>query len=293
MTNNYVLSWNNHTLDLGKRTRIMGILNITPDSFSDGGKFFDPEAALDQARKMVEEGADIIDIGGESTRPFSEPVPPDEEIRRVVPVIEKLASKLSVPISIDTSKGEVAKRALDAGASMINDIFALRRDPEMAKTAARYKVPVILMHMKGTPENMQVKPEYENLIREIYSFFEKTIDKAVKSGIPKSKIIIDPGIGFGKTIEHNLCLINHIDEFHSLGVPVLVGSSRKFFIRQLLKDKNQKDMNPLDTEVETGTQASVAAAVLRGAHIVRVHNVANTVSTVKITDAIKAAKQES
>ncbi len=288
--NNYVLSWDNHTLDLGKRTHIMGILNITPDSFSDGGKFFDPAAALDQAEKMVEQGADIIDIGGESTRPFSEPVPSDEEIRRVVPVIEKLASKLSIPISIDTSKSEVAKKALDAGASIINDIYALRRDPEMGKVASRYKVPVILMHMKGTPENMQVKPEYENLMGEIYSFFEKIIDNAVKKGIPKSNIIIDPGIGFGKTIYHNLCLINNIDKFHPLGVPVLVGSSRKFFIRQLLKNKDQKDMNPLDPAVETGTQASVAAAVLRGAHIVRVHNVANTVSTIKITDAIKAAK---
>ncbi|MGE0084141.1 MAG: dihydropteroate synthase [Desulfococcaceae bacterium] len=288
----YTISWTHQgrewNLRLGERTCVMGILNVTPDSFSDGGIFFDFEKALAQAEKMVGDGTDILDIGGESTRPFSEEVSVTEEIRRVVPVIEKLVSgKIPVPISIDTAKAEVAKQALDAGASIINDISALQNDPEMASLAAEYRVPVIMMHMKGTPKTMQVDPHYDDLLGELHLFFEQAICRAVKSGIERSKIIIDPGIGFGKTKEHNLCLIRRLDAFADLDVPILVGSSRKAFIRNLLKKEGEKDINPLSPIVETGTQASVAASVLSGAHIVRVHNVANTRATVRIADAIR------
>ncbi len=277
--------WN---LRLGKRTCVMGILNVTPDSFSDGGIFFDFEKALAQAEKMVADGADILDIGGESTRPFSQEVSVTEEIQRVVPIIEKLVSgKIPVPISIDTAKAEVAKQALDAGASIINDISALQNDPQMASVAEAYRVPVILMHMKGTPKTMQVAPHYDDLLGELHLFFEQAIERAVKSGIDRSKIIIDPGIGFGKTRDHNLCLIRHVDAFADLDVPILVGSSRKAFIRNMLKKEGEKDINPLSPIVETGTQASVAASVMAGAHIIRVHNAANTRATVKIIDAIR------
>lgn len=284
----YDISWTHQGqkwhLRLGERTCVMGILNVTPDSFSDGGIFFDFEKALAQAEKMVAEGADILDIGGESTRPFSEEVSVAEEISRVVPVIEKLIScKIPIPISIDTAKAEVARQALEAGASLINDISALQNDPQMASVAAAYRVPVILMHMKGTPKTMQVDPHYDDLLGELHLFFEKAIDRAVQSGIDRSKIVIDPGIGFGKTVRHNLCLIKRLDAFADLDVPILVGSSRKAFIRSLLKKKEE----PLSPAVETGTQASVTAAVLAGAHIVRVHNVGNTRATATIADAIR------
>ena len=227
----YTLSWNTHRLELGSRTCVMGILNVTPDSFSDGGKFFTHEHAVAQGMKMVEEGAHIIDIGGESTRPFSEKVSVEEEARRVLPVIEKLAPQISIPISIDTTKAEIARQAIDAGASMINDISSLRVDPAMAQVASTYGVPVILMHMKGTPENMQVAPEYDDLIGEIREFFEDAVQKAGGNGIPKSMLIIDPGIGFGKTLAHNLALIRYLDEFSPLDLPILMGPSRKTFIR--------------------------------------------------------------
>ena len=286
MRKQYKIQWNNHTLNLGTKTCIMGILNITPDSFSDGGHFFNTDLAVAQAEEMAAAGADIIDIGGESTRPFSDAVSSQEENDRVLPVIEKLAEKISIPISIDTNKADVAKNALKAGASIINDISALGMDSEMAALAGAYDVPVILMHMKGKPKTMQVSPEYDDLIGEIKSFFKNVVDHAVKSGISRSKIIIDPGIGFGKTIEHNLSLINKLDEFESLDLPILAGSSRKAFIRNILKAPGVKDIDPMLPEVETGTQASVAAAVMRGVHIVRVHNVANTCATVKIIDAV-------
>jgi len=283
----YNLSWGNHSLVLGKQTRIIGILNVTPDSFSDGGKFFAFDRAVVQGAKLCEDGADILDIGGESTRPFSDPVSTQEEIERVVPVIEKLAARVSIPISIDTTKAEVARRALDAGASIINDVSALRLDSAMAALAAAYGVPVILMHLLGTPKTMQAAPAYDDLIGEIKGFLETAIDRAVKQGISKSKIIIDPGIGFGKSREHNLALIRHIGEFKTLDVPILIGPSRKAFIRNLLKDKTVEDIQADRPEVETGTQAAVAASVLNGAHLVRVHNVANTRITLKIIDAIK------
>jgi len=236
---------------------------------------------------LAADGADILDIGGESTRPFSDPVSAEEEIRRVVPVIEKLAARVSIPISIDTTKAAVARRAIAAGASIINDVSSLRLDRDMADLAAESGVPVILMHMLGTPKTMQVDPEYDDLIGEIKAFLEKSIDHATAKGISKSKIIIDPGVGFGKTKTHNLLLITHLREFKTLGVPVMIGPSRKAFIRNILKDKAHKDIRPDLPEVEIGTQAAVAASILNGADLVRVHNVANTRTTVKIIDAIK------
>lgn len=265
----------------------MGILNVTPDSFSDGGKFFKFEDALAQAEKMAEDGADIIDIGGESTRPFSEAVSPEEEMRRVIPVIEALAKHISIPISIDTTKAAVAKAAIGAGASIINDISALRFDPKMGEAAAECGVPLILMHMKGTPGTMQVAPEYDDLIGEIRDFLENAMAQAVSAGVSRSKLIIDPGIGFGKTLEHNLRLIRRLHEFECLNAPILMGPSRKAFIRNILKNETGREITPDLPETEIGTQAAVAASVLNGAHIVRVHHVANTFATVKIIDAIK------
>lgn len=268
----------------------MGVLNVTPDSFSDGGKFFSFDDAVSHGQKLFEEGADILDIGGESTRPFSDPVPEKEEIRRVVPLIERLSERLTIPISIDTTKAGVARAAIKAGASMINDVSSLRLDPEMADVVVEYGVPVILMHMLGTPKTMQVDPTYGDLIEEIKEFLENSIQYAQKRGVLKSKIIVDPGIGFGKTVNHNLLLIKLLCEFRRLEVPILIGTSRKAFIRRLLKGQRAEDINPDSTSVEIGTQASVAAAVLNGAHMVRVHNVANTRVTLKIIDAVKNAR---
>lgn len=287
--NTFKLSWNSHNLEIGKRTLIMGILNVTPDSFSDGGNFFNCDDAVAHGEKLVEDGADIIDIGGESTRPFSDFVSAEEESGRVIPVIEKLAKRVSVPISIDTTKAKVARRALEAGASIVNDIGALRFDPDMASVVSKFGVPVILMHMLETPKTMQDFPEYDDLIKEIKSFLADAIKRAEKCGIPKTNVIIDPGIGFGKTVEHNLLLIKNLHEFSSLDVPVLIGSSRKAFIRKILKDETGQDIRPDLPMVETGTQASIAAAIFNGANIVRVHDVANTCATVKIADAIKHA----
>ncbi|GBC63793.1 dihydropteroate synthase [Desulfonema ishimotonii] len=283
----YTISWNNHRLGLGEKTCIMGILNVTPDSFSDGGRFSDPDVALARGEKMVEDGAGIIDIGGESTRPFSEAVSEEEETRRVVPIIEKLARRIPVPISVDTNKSGVARRAIEAGAAIINDISAFRMDPDMVGVAAKYQVPVVLMHMKGTPDNMQVAPEYGDLLGDIRGFFEAVIAQAVNGGVKRSNIIIDPGIGFGKTIAHNLCLINRLDAFEALDVPILVGSSRKAFIRNILKGEGPEAPDAMSPIVGTGTQATVAASVLRGAHIVRVHDVAGTRATVNLIDAIR------
>ncbi len=268
-------------LTLGNRTLIMGILNVTPDSFSDGGLFFDRDDAVAHGEALAAAGADIIDVGGESTRPFSDPVPVQEEIRRVVPVVEKLASRLSVPISIDTHKAEVARHAIAAGASMANDIGALRLDPAMAGVVAKTGVPVVLMHMKGTPKSMQIDPNYEDVVGEIRGFLADAIRMAEEAGIARTKIIVDPGIGFGKSLTHNLLLIKHLSAFHALEVPILIGPSRKSFITKMLGDGDERR--------EIGTQATVAAAVLHGVHIVRVHDVERTRHTLKVVDAIKNA----
>lgn len=282
----YSLSWPNYALELGRRTCIMGVVNVTPDSFSDGGKFYATDAAVTQGEKLAADGADILDIGGESTRPFSEPVSAQEEIKRVVPVIEQLAQCVSVPISIDTTKAEVARRAIAAGASIINDVAAFRFDPDLAAVAVEYETPVILMHMLGEPKSMQVSPSYDNVIDEIRMFLEEAVARVESQGIPRARAIVDPGIGFGKTVSHNLLLIKDLQAFRSLDVPILIGPSRKAFIRKILKDEHSEDLRPDLPLVETGTQAVVAAAVMNGAHIVRVHDVANTVATVKILDAM-------
>ena len=286
----YHLSWSGYNLALGRQTCIMGVVNVTPDSFSDGGKFYATDVAIAQGEKLAAEGADIIDIGGESTRPFSDPVYVEEEIRRVVPVIETLARRVSVPISIDTTKADVARRALDAGASIINDVTALRSDPGLAALAVEFDTPLILMHMLGEPKSMQVAPSYANLIEDIRSFLANAVERAENLGVPRSKIFVDPGIGFGKTVAHNLLLIKHVQAFASLDAPILIGTSRKAFIRKILKKVHEEDIRPDLPIVETGTQAAVAAAVLNGAHIVRVHDVANTLATVKILDAMMVAK---
>ena len=282
----FTLAWEDRRLELGARTCVMGIVNITPDSFSDGGRFFGTTAAIDQGLALADAGADVLDIGGESTRPFADPVEANEEIQRVIPVIRALASQLSIPISIDTTKAAVAEQALAAGASIVNDVSAFRMDPEMPAMVAQAGVPVIVMHMLGSPRTMQVDPVYEDVVSEIRQFLAETIARAVDSGIQKKAIIADPGIGFGKTVDHNLTLIGRFNEFADLGVPLLIGPSRKAFIRNLLKAPSQKDIPPDSVEVEIGTQAAVAAAVMNGAHIVRVHNVANTRQTAAIIDAL-------
>jgi dihydropteroate synthase len=278
-----------HTIELGQRTCVMGIVNITPDSFSDGGKFFNPESAVAHGRMMADQGADILDIGGESTRPFSDPVSIDEELRRVIPVIENLSDSINIPISIDTTKAEVARQALAAGASIINDISSLRMDPELPTVVAEFGAPVILMHMLGTPKTMQVKPEYKDVIGEIKAFLGERIEHALENGIPRSSIIIDPGIGFGKTMGHNLEIIKHLGAFEALETPILMGPSRKAFIRHIVKDGQEQDLSPERPEVEVGTQAVVTAAILNGAHIIRVHNVGNTRNTAALADAIRMA----
>jgi len=282
----YRLAWGRHVLDLGRRTCIMGVVNVTPDSFSDGGRFYDAAAAVAQGERLAAEGADIIDIGGESTRPFSEPVAIEEEIRRVVPVVAALAARVRIPISVDTTKAAVARRALESGAAMINDISALRFDPDLAGVGAEFGVPVVLMHMRGEPRSMQVAPHYDEPVTDIRGFLGEAAAAAERQGIPRERLIVDPGIGFGKTPEHNLQLIRRLQEFAALGLPILVGPSRKSFIRRLVKPDGAKDIPPSLPVVETGTQAAVAAAVLNGAHIVRVHDVANTAATVKVVDAI-------
>ncbi|MDP3048114.1 MAG: dihydropteroate synthase [Thermodesulfovibrionales bacterium] len=274
------LTWQSFSLDFSKKTYLMGILNVTPDSFSDGGQYFDRGLAIKRAHEMVEEGADIIDVGGESTRPGSEPVPLQEEIARTIPVIEEISKKIKVPISIDTYKAEVAKRALDAGASIVNDISGLRFDPEMPKVVSQYKVPVVIMHIKGTPKNMQANPQYEALIPEVMDYLRESIRLAVESGIAEDKIIIDPGIGFGKTYDHNLEIIKKLREFTLLEKPLLVGPSRKAFIGKILGDA------PASERLE-GTAAAVAISILNGANIIRVHDVKEMKRVALVADAVK------
>ncbi len=272
---------------LGRRTLVMGILNVTPDSFFDGGKFFRLESALERARQLIREGADIIDIGGESSRPGAEPVPEEEELRRVIPVIRALRQESSVPISIDTYKASVAEAALEAGATMVNDISALRFDSRMVKVVARAGVPVVLMHMRGEPRTMQQNPVYADVVREIKEFFAERIAFARAHGI--EKILIDPGIGFGKTVAHNLEILRRIGEFRELGCPIVIGVSRKSFIGRLCG--TDEDPLPPSERLE-GTIASNVIAVLNGAQIVRVHDVAAHKRALAIVDAICYADRE-
>jgi dihydropteroate synthase len=258
----------------------MGILNVTPDSFSDGGCFFDPASAVHRGIRMAEDGADIIDIGGESTRPGAAPITIEEELRRTIPVIEILSKKIRIPISIDTYKAEVAKSALDAGAEIVNDISGLRYDPGMPKVVAEYKAPVVIMHMKGTPKDMQKAPVYDALIPEIMDYLREGIRIAMEAGIPEDKIIVDPGIGFGKCFEHNLDIIHNLCEFALLEKPLLVGPSRKAFVGMILGDVSPG-------ERFEGTAAAVAISIFNGAHIIRVHDVKEMAKVAKVADAIK------
>ena len=282
----FTISCGKHILELGRRTCIMGIVNVTPDSFSDGGKFYDTAKAVTHGLKLATDGADILDIGGESTRPFSEAVSEKEELRRVIPVIEKLASQVSIPISIDTTKARIARQAIEAGASIINDVGALRLDLDLAQVAAAYNVPVIVMHMKGTPKTMQVAPAYDDLLKEVKEFLADAVKRAEQSNVKRSQIIIDPGIGFGKTVAHNLLLIQRLGELRELNAPILIGPSRKAFIQNVLKDAMQVEMRADSPAVETGTQATVTAAILNGAHIIRVHDVRNTLATAGMADVL-------
>ena len=285
----FTLNFGPFTLELGSFACIMGILNTTPDSFSDGGKFNTLDAALAHGRELVAAGAGILDIGGESTRPFSEPVPEQEELDRTIPVIEALSKEIEVPISIDTVKSGVAREALKAGASILNDVSAFEMDPAMADVAAESGAPIILMHMKGTPETMQENPSYDDLMGEITGYLRARVDRALEKGISKDKIILDPGIGFGKTVGHNLVLIKELNQLLDLGYPVLMGPSRKSFIQSVLTDPKGKKARPGDPRTETGTLAAVGASLMNGAHIVRVHDVASVSAFTRVIDAIRNA----
>lgn len=257
---------------------IMGILNITDDSFSDGGKWIDPDHACDHAQQMMEEGAQIIDIGGESSRPGARAIDTAEEISRVIPVIKKIATRIDIPISIDTTKAEVARNAIDAGACLLNDISALRHDPDMLRVPVETGAGVILMHKRGTPRTMQKNTHYNDIMTEIYNFLDERVNTAIELGLNPSSIIIDPGIGFGKDINGNLKLISHIAEFKSLGMPVLLGHSKKAFIGEILDQSVDQR--------EEGTDAVTSWSILHGVDIVRVHNVGRTQRTKKMLHAI-------
>ena len=268
--------------DQNRETLIMGIVNVTPDSFSDGGKYNTLESAFDHSLKLVEEGADIIDVGGESSRPGSSSITLNEELDRTLPLIIKIRTNFpDIIISIDTTKSRVAEQAILSGANIINDISGLSNDKNMAKVAFKYNVSVVIMHMQGNPKTMQNNPSYGDLIGQIKIFFEDQIQLATNTGIQKDRIILDPGIGFGKSFEDNFKLINQLDKFCKLGFPILIGPSRKSFIGLAL---NEGIENRLE-----GTAAAVTSGIIRGARIVRVHDVKQIKKVVKITDLIRTA----
>ena len=275
-------------MPIGQRTLIMGILNITPDSFSDGGQFFDFDSALAHAEQMVTDGADIIDVGGESTRPGGEPISAEEEIKRVVPVIEALAKRVETPISVDTTKSEVARAALEAGASIVNDISALRFDYFVADEAAKVGAGLVLMHSRGTPATMHRLPPVADIISEVTNSLRASVHMAERRGVKRESIVIDPGIGFGKSQEQNLELIAKLDQLIAAfpDLPLLIGTSRKSFIGRILADASG---TPAPSEDRLhGTMATIAAAVLRGAHIVRVHDVKAAAETIRVSESVKS-----
>jgi dihydropteroate synthase len=274
-----VLATRHGRVDLTCRTAVMGVLNVTPDSFYDGGRKLKLGVALSHALAMAEAGADIIDIGGESTRPGAEPVPPEEELNRVLPLIRALRRESAIPISIDTYKSLVARRALDEGADILNDISALRFDPEMASVAATEKVPIVLMHMQGEPLSMQKAPFYRDVVAQVCEFLSARSEFARAHGIDREQIILDPGIGFGKTLEHNLALLRGLPALAALRQPLLVGASRKGFIGQILGTDPEQRLE--------GSLAVAVAAVLGGANIIRTHDVQETRRAVRIADALR------
>jgi dihydropteroate synthase len=275
-----VLKWPTGKLDFSDGCLLMGVLNVTPDSFSDGGQFIDRNKAIKQGLQMAEDGAAIIDVGPESTRPGAKDITADEQIKRAIPVINAIAKKTKACISIDTANYEVAKAALDAGANIINDITALA-DERMAQLAAKRKVPVILMHMQGTPRTMQIKPKYKDVVSDVLKFLVSRAKQAEKFGIPRQRIFIDPGIGFGKTFEHNLKLLANLDKFVNAGYQVLIGPSRKKFIGKITRKENPADRT-------FGTAGAVALCADAGASIVRVHDVAEMMDVIKIVQAIRS-----
>ncbi len=274
-------------LPIGERTLIMGILNVTPDSFSDGGQFVDIDKALAHAETMIAEGSDIIDVGGESTRPGGEPVSIDEEIRRVVPVIEALAQRTKVPISVDTTKSEVARAALDAGAAIVNDISALRFDFYIADAVARAGAGLVLMHSRGTPATMHRLPPVADIMHEVTYSLRASINMAERRGVKRESIVIDPGIGFGKTQDQNLELIAKLDQLIAAfpDYPLLIGTSRKSFIGRILADESGTPA-PAEDRLH-GTMATITASILHGAHIVRVHDVKAAVETIRVARSIR------
>jgi dihydropteroate synthase len=280
----HIIKTRHGILDFGRRTLLMGIINVTPDSFYDGGKRFDPGKAVADGVGLVEAGADIVDVGGESTRPGAPPVSVEEELRRVLSVVQGLRTTVKVPISIDTYKAPVARAALTEGADIVNDISALRFDPEMGTLVATEKVPVVLMHMQGTPQTMQAKPRYRDVLREVQDFLAARAEFALSVGVERDHIILDPGIGFGKTLDHNLNLLRDLPSLASLGYPLLVGASRKAFIGKIL------DAKP-DERLE-GSLAAAVAAVFGGAHIIRAHDVKETWRALRLADAIRLGLPE-
>ncbi len=279
MENKKIIKTNRGELDYNRKTLIMGILNITPDSFSDGGKYNEIDGAVKRAVEMENQGADIIDMGAESTRPGSARVSLEEEKKRLLPVLKEVLASVSVPISIDTYKSETAAAALEMGASIINDISGMKFDKKMPKIAAYYDVPVVLMHIQGRPETMQKNPEYRNLIFEIKKYLWTSIEAVRKAGVRDEKIIIDPGIGFGKKHQHNLKILNRLKSFEELNYPILIGTSRKSLIKYVTKDEKFGRIS--------GTAASVTTAVLNGASIVRVHDVEEMKRAAVMADAVK------
>jgi dihydropteroate synthase len=266
-------------IETSGRTAIMGIVNVTPDSFYDGGRRLEPSRAIADGVAMVEAGADILDIGGESTRPGAKPISEEEELARILPVVSGLRREVDIPLSIDTYKYVVARRALDAGADIVNDISALRFDPELVSLVAAEKIPVVLMHMQGKPQTMQSEPHYQDVVRDVRDFLAAQLYEAMDSGIEAERIILDPGIGFGKTLEHNLQLLRGLPALAALGQPLLVGASRKNFIGRLLGAEPDQRLE--------GSLAAAVAAVLAGANLLRVHDVAETVKAVRVADAIR------
>ncbi len=275
----WVLSTRRGSIDAARRTALMGIVNVTPDSFSDGGRYFDPGKAISHGIDLAQEGADIIDVGGESTRPGARPLSAREEIERILPVIRGLRRAAPIPISIDTYKADVARAALAEGADMVNDISALRFDAAMAPLIAAEKVPVVLMHMQGAPQTMQQRPRYQNVVQEVREFLQSRIHFALEAGVEADRIIIDPGIGFGKELDHNLALLRGIPTLVSLGRPILVGPSRKTFIGKIL------EVGP-EGRLE-GSLAAAVAAVLAGANMIRTHDVKEARRAIRIADALR------
>lgn len=275
-----MLKIGDRSFNWGERTYLMGILNVTPDSFSDGGEFASVETALTQAREMIANGADIIDIGGESTRPNAKEIAIDEELQRVIPVIEQLRRQSSIPISIDTTKAIVAEKAIAAGADIVNDISGATFDSEMLPTVARLAVPIILMHIRGTPKTMQSLTDYDDVVQEVKDWLTVQVDKAISCGVEPSKIIIDPGIGFAKQAEQSLELLQRLDELSTLELPMLVGVSRKSFMRPILHQDDAKQR-------VWGTAAACYGAIARGADILRVHDVAQMYDVCRVADAIE------